>query len=125
MIRNEPNASRTHSIRSEEHNDDEAESDGSKRGRLEFNKQVQEAIHKVRMGADEIEECILDESTPFIHGIMATQIPSKFKIPTLDSYDGTGDPVAHVSMFRTKMMLQNVNDAIICWVFPTILMNTA
>ena len=54
-----------------------------------------------------------------------TLIPSKFKVPQLDQYDGTGDPVSHVSMFRTKMMLQNVNDAILCRVFPATLTNTA
>ena len=67
----------------------------------------------------------MDGSTPFVHSIMATLIPSKFKVPHLDQYDGTGDHVAHVSMFRTKMMLHNVNDAIMCRVFPTTLTNTA
>ena len=62
-------------------------------------------MHKVRTGPDEIEECILDRITLFINSIMTTQIPSKFKVPSLDQYDGTGDPIAHVSMFRTKMML--------------------
>ena len=99
MLRNEPDTSKTNSHRSEDKNDDEVESGSSRRGRTKFNKQLREAMHKVRTRPDEIEECILDGSTPFIHSIMVTQIPSKFKVPTLDSYDGTGDPVAHVSMF--------------------------
>ena len=37
-IRYEPNTSRTRSVRSKEHNDDEAESEGSKREKQEFNK---------------------------------------------------------------------------------------
>ena len=56
---------------------------------------------------------------------MATVILSKFKVPPFDQYDGTDDPVAHVLMFRMKMMLQNINDAIMCRVFPTTLTNTA
>ena len=82
------------------------------RDMTDFNRQLQEAIYKVRTGSDEIEECILDGSTLFVHSIMATLIPSKSKVPPLDQYDEMGDPVAHVSIFRTKMILQNVNNAI-------------
>ena len=82
-------------------------------------------MHKVRTGLNEIEECILDGSTPFINSIMATQIPSKIKVLSLYQYDGTGDLIAYVSMFRMKIILQNVNDAIMCRVFLTTLTNTA
>ena len=83
----------------------EAESETLIRDRTNFNCHLREAMHRVRIGPDKIEECILDGSTPFVNNIMTTLIPSKFKVPPLDQYSGTGDPIAHVSMFRTKMML--------------------
>ena len=46
---------------------------------------------------------------------------SKFKMPTLDSYDGARDPCDHIATFKTTMHLQGVPDEIMCKVFPTIL----
>ena len=119
--REEPRDNRNR--RQESNSEQESESDFPRRA--DFNRQLWEALHKARTEPDEIKECILDGSTPFVHIIMATLIPSKFKVPPLDQYDGTGDPVAYVSIFRMKMILQNVNDAIMYLVFPTTLMNTA
>ena len=111
--------------RQESHLEQESKFKFLRRDRIDFNRQLREGIHKVRNGSYEIEEYILGGSTPFIHSIMATLIPSKFKVLPLDQYDETGDPVAHVSMLCKKMMLQNVNDAIMCRVFPITLTNTA
>ena len=53
------------------------------------------------------------------------EIPTKFKLPQLDQYDGTGDPITHISSFYTKMMLQNINDGILCLVFLSTLTKIA
>ena len=45
----------------------------------------------------------------------------KFKMPTLDSYDGKQDPCDHITMFKTTMHLQGILDEIICRAFPTTL----
>ena len=52
-------------------------------------------------------------------------LPSKFKIPSLDSYDGTYDPCDHIAAFKTTMHLQGVLDEIMCRVFPTTLKGLA
>ena len=57
--------------------------------------------------------------------IVRTEILSKFKLPQLDQYNGTIDLINHISSFRTNMMLQNVNDKILCRVFPSTLTKTA
>ena len=70
--------------RQESNSEQESESNFPRKDRTDFNYQLREAIHKVRTGPDEIEECILDGSTPFVHSIMVTLIPSKFKVLPLD-----------------------------------------
>ena len=52
-------------------------------------------------------------------------LPSKFKMPSLDSYDRMCDPFDHIATFKTTMHLQGVLDEIMCRVFPTTLKGPA
>ena len=52
-------------------------------------------------------------------------LPPKFKMPSLDSYDGTRDPFDHIATFKTTMHLQGVLDEIMCKVFLTTLKRPA
>ena len=47
--------------------------------------------------------------------------PPKFKMPSLDLYDGTHDPFDHIATFKTTMHLQGVLDEIMCRAFLTTL----
>ena len=62
---------------------------------------------------------------PFVSRLLETEIPKKFKMPQLSMFDGTGDPVIRICSFRTKMMLQNINDEILCRVFLSTLTDIA
>ena len=53
--------------------------------------------------------------------IMQKPIPSNFKLPQFESYDGISDPVDHLEAFRTMMLLHGVPDAILCRAFPSTL----
>ena len=57
----------------------------------------------------------------FIASINSHPLPSKFKMPSLDSYDGTCDPCDHIATFKTTMHLQRVPNKIMYRVFPTTL----
>ena len=70
---------------------------------------IEQVIQKTRMGPRKEEERVLEAIIPFISRINQTEMPTKFKLPQLEQFDGTGDPISHVSSFRIKMMLQNVN----------------
>ena len=59
--------------------------------------------------------------SPFVASITSHHLPSKFKMPALDSYDRTCDPFDHIATFKTTMHLQGVLDKIMCRVFPTTL----
>ena len=57
--------------------------------------------------------------------INSHSLPSKFKMPSLDSYDGTRDPCDHIATFKTTMHLQGDPDEIMCRAFPTTLKGPA
>ena len=63
--------------------------------------------------------------SPFVTSINSHPLPFKFKMPLLDSYDGTRDPCEHIATFKTTMHLQGVPDEIMCRAFPTILKGLA
>ena len=63
--------------------------------------------------------------SPFTTSINSHPLPLKFKIPSLDSYDGTRDPCDHIAIFKTTMHLQGVPDEIMCKAFPTTLKGPA
>ncbi|GKV08872.1 hypothetical protein SLEP1_g20443 [Rubroshorea leprosula] len=47
-----------------------------------------------------------------------------FKIPHLETYDGSGDPDEHLHTYQAIMRIQNANDAMMCKVFPATLKTT-
>ena len=75
--------------------------------------------------ANHVDNLIHKIDSPFIASITSHPLPSKFKMPTLDSYDGTHDPCDHIATFKTTMHLQGVLDEIMCKTFPTTLKGLA
>ena len=63
--------------------------------------------------------------SPFTALINSHPLPPKFKMPCLDSYDGTRDPFDHIATFKTTMHLQGVLNEIMCRAFPTTLKGPA
>ena len=72
-----------------------------------------------------VKDLVHRTDSPFIALINSYPLPPKFKIPSLDSYDGTCDPFNHIATFKTTMHLQGVSDKIMCKAFPTILKRPA
>ncbi|GKV48231.1 hypothetical protein SLEP1_g55056 [Rubroshorea leprosula] len=48
-----------------------------------------------------------------------------FKIPHLETYDGSGDPDEHLHTYQAIMRIQDANDAMMCKVFPKTLKSIA
>ena len=65
-----------------------------------------------------VEDLVLRTDSPFTALINGHPLPPKFKMPSLDSYDGTRDPFDHIVTFKTIMHLQWVLDEIMCRAFP-------
>ena len=69
-------------------------------------------------GRTRIDDLIHRTDYPFTVSTTNHLVPLKFKMPTLDSYDGTQDPCDHITTFKSTMHLQGVLNEIICKAFP-------
>ena len=88
-------------------------------------KKVMEEMKENMRRANSIEDLVHRTDSPFTASINGHPLPSKFKLPSLDSYDGTRDPFDHIATFKTTMHLQGVLDKIMCRAFPTTLKGPA
>lgn len=52
-----------------------------------------------------VDDLVHQTDYPFITSINNHPLPSKFKMPSLDSYDGTRAPCDHIATFKTTMHL--------------------
>ena len=82
-------------------------------------KKVMEEMKESMRRANLIEDLIHKTDSPFTASINGHLLPSKFKLPSLDSYNGTRDLFDHIASFKTTMHLQGVPDEIMCRAFPT------
>ena len=90
--------------------------------------QMRKAINEMRENmrrANPVDDLVHRTDFPFTTSINGHPLPPKFKIPSLDSYDGTRDPCNHIATFKTTMHLQGVSDEIMCRAFPTTLKGPA
>ena len=88
-------------------------------------KKVMEEMKENMRRANPIENSVHRTDSPFTASINSHPLPSKFKLPSLDSYDGTRDPFDHIATFKTTMHLQGVPDEIMYRAFPTTLKGPA
>ncbi|GKV15454.1 hypothetical protein SLEP1_g26243 [Rubroshorea leprosula] len=65
------------------------------------------------------------DSAPLNLSITAEPYQEGFKIPHLETYDGSGDLDEHLHTYQAIMRIQNANDAMMCKVFPATLKSTA
>ena len=72
-----------------------------------------------------IDDLVHRIDSPFMTSINSHPLPPKFKMPSLDSYDGMCDPFDHIATFKITMHLQGVPDEIICRTFLTTLKGPA
>ena len=88
-------------------------------------KKIMEEMKENMRRANPIEDLVHRTNSPFTASINGHPLPPKFKMPSLDSYDGTRDQFDHIATFKTNIHLQGVPDEIMCKVFPTTLKGPA
>ena len=57
--------------------------------------------------------------SPFTRNIEDASLPQCFHQPTFTIYNGRTDPVKHVSHFSQKMAVHSKNEALMCKLFPS------
>ncbi|KAK8951022.1 hypothetical protein KSP39_PZI003144 [Platanthera zijinensis] len=67
----------------------------------------------------------LCQGSPLAPQILDHPIPQGFKLPSIETFDGTDDPHEHVNHFTTIMRIFNASDPLLCQVFPTTLKGQA
>ena len=88
-------------------------------------RKVMDEMRENMRKANPIEDLVHKTDSPFTALINGHPLPPKFKMPSLDSYDGTHDPFDHIATFKITMHLQGVLDEIMCRAFPTTLKGPA
>ena len=68
-------------------------------------KKVMEEMKENMRRVNPIEDLVHRIDSPFTASINGHPLPPKFKIPSLNSYDGTCDPFDHIATFKTTMHL--------------------
>nr|POE75665.1 hypothetical protein CFP56_74027 [Quercus suber] len=53
--------------------------------------------------------------------VLECPLPLKFKLPQLEVYDSTKDPLDHIDAFKTILNLQQTPDKVMCKCFPATL----
>ena len=92
---------------------------------MEQMKKVMEEMKENMRRANPIKDLVHRTDSPFTASINGHPLPPKFKMSSLDSYDGTHDLFDHIATFKTTMHLQGVPDEIMSRAFPTTLKGPA
>ena len=59
--------------------------------------------------------------SPFTANVLECPLPPKFRLPQLEFYDGTKDPLDHIGAFKTILNLQQTPNKVIYRSFPATL----
>ncbi|RZS29033.1 hypothetical protein BHM03_00062700 [Ensete ventricosum] len=96
---------------------------------------VREQLRQVNQRIDEVQRDfvrskvevreIIKGISPLALEIPDKLIPSSFRLPALEPYDGSTNPTEHVAAFRAQMALYDTSDALMCRTFPTTLRGPA
>ena len=68
-------------------------------------KKAMEEMRDFMRRTNHVDDLVHKMDSPFTASITSLPLPSKFKMPTLNSYDGTRDPCDHIAMLKTTMHL--------------------
>ncbi|XP_057953060.1 uncharacterized protein LOC131147587 [Malania oleifera] len=71
------------------------------------------------------ETSLKSSEPPFNKEITEAPLPSRFKMPAFERYEGSSDPIDHLDNFKMLMQLQRAPNAIMCRAFATTLKGTA
>ncbi|XP_030970642.1 uncharacterized protein LOC115991025 [Quercus lobata] len=72
-----------------------------------------------------VDKMVRATDSPFTTAVLECPVPSKFRLPQLEPFDGLKDPQDHLNTFKTILGLQQPPDEILCRSFLTTLKGAA
>ena len=82
-------------------------------------------LEALKMRSEHPYELDFNAALAFTSKIMEQIIPSRFKMPQTELYDGFADPLDHLEAFKVLMLLHGANDRTLCQAFSTTLRKLA
>ena len=103
----------------ENQNEEESNSQANRQDRTsgEDSTRVENELHNMRKEMDELKSAMKDKGgenldgmirridSPFTIEVLNHPLPPKFRLPQLESYDDSKDPLDHIKSFKTLMLL--------------------
>ena len=119
----------------ENHNEEGSNSQMNRRTRTpeENSSRMESELRNMRREMDELKNAVKDKAVENLDGMIrrmdsrfTTEVLNrpllpKFRLPQLESFDGSRDPLDHIKSFKTLMLLQMTLDKVICRALPTTL----
>ena len=72
-----------------------------------------------------VDRMVRATDSPFTAAVLECPVPSKFRLPQLEPFNGLRDPQDHLNTFKTMLGLQQPPDEILCRSFPSTLKGAA
>ena len=69
----------------------------------------------------DLDELVCRTDSPFTAQVTFLPLLAKFRMPQVEAYDGSNNPLVHLELFKILMYLQGVPNEIMCRVLPTTL----
>ena len=92
----------------------------------EMRKEMDELRNAIKGMMDQsLDRIVRKTDSPFTVAVQECLIPSKFRLPQLELFDGLKDSLDHLNTFKTTLGLQQPPDEILCHSFPTTLKGAA
>ena len=92
----------------------------------EMRKEMDELRNAIReKTVRSLDSIVRKTDSPFTVVVQECPVPSKFRLPQLEPFDGLKDPLDHLNTFKTTLGLQQPPDEILCRSFPTTLKGAA
>ncbi|RRT82990.1 hypothetical protein B296_00010395 [Ensete ventricosum] len=96
---------------------------------------LREQVRQVHHQLDEVQKEVLKSKeefgesskcgSPFTPEIQDKPLPTNFRFPSLELYDGSCNPTEHITTFRAQMALYDTPDALMCRASPITLKGPA
>ena len=92
----------------------------------EMRKEMDKLRNAIKGKTDQsLDRMVKTTDLPFTAAVLECPVPSKFRLPQLEQFDGLKDPLDHLKTFKTTLGLQQPPEEILCRSFPTTLKGVA